>query len=551
MLLFTYGRRNDRMIISDQTHKERIGMRRYFNTEGLCKPDEHYMVRLDDRLERIKRLFIDRGKYFVINRGRQYGKTTLLRALAEYLREDYLVFSMDFQMMSSASFENEKKFVKAFTRDFVKAGIDKGDESVLEELTALENGGFCDMDEMFVQLGRICRRSKLPVVMMVDEVDSASNNQVFLDFLGQLRDGYLNRHDRTVFWSVILAGVYDIKNLKQKIRPDGEHKYNSPWNIAADFNVEMKFSTQDIAGMLEEYEQDHQTGMEIAEIAELIYEYTEGYPYMVSRICQLMDEELAGAGMFPDTQSVWTKNGVQEAVKLFLSMNSVLFDDMVKKLTDFPKLKEMLKEILFRGREYIYERDNPFIDLGIMFGFLKQQNHTVRVANRIFEMKLYNLFLSEEETENPGYDAGDFDKNQFMIGTHLNMELVMTKFAEHFTEIYGDYEEKFLEENGRRFFLLYLRPIINGTGNYYVEAQTRDRKRTDIIVDYLGEQFVIELKIWRGEEYQNRGKQQLFEYLEYYHQDKGYLLSFHFNRKKQTGVRRIAYQGKEIVEVVV
>ena len=54
---------------------------RYFNTEGLCRPEEHYMVQLDDRMEQIKTLFVDRKKYFVINRGRQYGKTTTLRAL--------------------------------------------------------------------------------------------------------------------------------------------------------------------------------------------------------------------------------------------------------------------------------------------------------------------------------------------------------------------------------------------------------------------------------------------------------------------------------------
>lgn len=35
----------------------------YFNTEGICRPEEHYMVRLDGRLEQIKRLLIDRKKY--------------------------------------------------------------------------------------------------------------------------------------------------------------------------------------------------------------------------------------------------------------------------------------------------------------------------------------------------------------------------------------------------------------------------------------------------------------------------------------------------------
>lgn len=45
-------------------------MRRYFNTEGQCEPEEHFMVRLEERLEKIKTLYVDRGKYFVINRGR-------------------------------------------------------------------------------------------------------------------------------------------------------------------------------------------------------------------------------------------------------------------------------------------------------------------------------------------------------------------------------------------------------------------------------------------------------------------------------------------------
>lgn len=98
---------------------------------------------------------------------------------------------------------------------------------------------------------------------------------------------------------------------------------------------------------------------------------------------------------------------------------------------------------------------------------------------------------------------------------------------------------------------MYLKPIINGTGNYYLEAQTRDARRTDVIVDYAGEQFVIEMKIWHGNEYKERGEKQLSEYLDYYRQKKGYLLSFNFNRKKEPGVKRILVDGKMIVEAVV
>ena len=148
------------------------------------------------------------------------------------------------------------------------------------------------LDKMFRCLSKICRTAKKPIVLMIDEVDSASNNQVFIDFLAQLRGYYLARDRRPIFHSVILAGVYDIKNLKLKIRPDSEHQYNSPWNIAADFDIDMSFSADQIKAMLTEYESDHQTGMDRRAVAEAIYRYTSGYPYLVSAVCKLMDEKL-------------------------------------------------------------------------------------------------------------------------------------------------------------------------------------------------------------------------------------------------------------------
>ena len=143
------------------------------------------------------------------------------------------------------------------------------------------------------------------------------------------------------------------------------------------------------------------------------------------------------------------------------------------------------------------------------------------------------------------------DRNQFIVSGMLQMPLVMQKFYEYYEEIYSEKDQKFIEENGRKLFLLFLKPIINGTGNYYIEARTRDNKRTDIIIDYKGKQFVIELKIWRGNEYNQRARQQIFEYLDYYQKEEGYLLSFNFNKNKETGIKKIEYKGKHIIETVV
>ena len=519
-------------------------MERSFNITGACNPQEHYMVNLDSRLAEIKKM-VDAGKYFVINRGRQYGKTTTLKALKKYLSEDYIIISMDFQIqMSSAKFQDEKSFSAAFANAFLFAMKRYSHSAEVEE--SLKNlkrslSETFELVELFICLSEWCEESAKAVILIIDEVDSASNNQVFLDFLAQLRGYYLNRNRKPTFQSVILAGVHDIRNLRQKIRPDAEHKHNSPWNIASPFEVDMSFSPDDIAGMLTDYENEHHTRMDIQKISQLIYDYTSGYPVLVSSICKLIDENFK-----------WSESSVSEAVKVILKENNALFESLINKIEDYPDLYDYLYQILIEGRRISYNPDDSVIKLAMMYGFVKEENGSVVIANRIFETRLYNAILTNKQMQKTSiFKAGENDKSQFITGNHLNMELILKKFILHFNDIYGSQPDKFKEDDGRKLFLLYLRPIINGTGNYYIEAQTRDQRRTDVIVDYLGKQYVIELKIWHGDEYNTQGEKQLSEYLDYYHIDKGYLLSFNFNKNKQSGMHTVELNGRTIVEAVV
>ena len=86
-------------------------------------------------------------------------------------------------------------------------------------------------------------------------------------------------------------------------------------------------------------------------------------------------------------------------MKCLLREPNTLFDDMTKKLLDYPQLREMLQNILFGGVDFPFKRENPVIDLGVTFGFLKDRDGVVAVANRIFETHLYDLFLSEMALE--------------------------------------------------------------------------------------------------------------------------------------------------------
>ena len=534
-------------------------MSKIFNVNADCKPDLHYMVDINERLKQIK-VMVDAGQYFTINRARQYGKTTTLKAMGRFLKKEYVVVSLDFQKIGNAKFKTENTFSLAFAKIFLGA-LEKNSEAYgddffsvinIMETAVSERQEYFDLQELFECLSNICKYFVKPLVLIIDEADAAANNQIFLDFLAQLRACYIDRDETPTFQSVILAGVYDIKNLKRKLRPEDSHKMNSPWNIAADFLVDMSFSSNDIAGMLMEYETDYKTKMNVEEMASLLSDYTSGYPFLVSRLCKLIDERVAGNGDFQDKSAAWTKEGFLEAVKLLLAESNTLFESLINKLEDYPELDEMLRDLLFRGKEIVYVIGIRSIEMALMFGFVKKSNNTILVANRIFETLLYNLFLASPVLrQDEIYDAALKNKNQFIQNGHLNMRLVLEKFVRHFDDLYGDRGQSFLEEDGRRYFLLYLRPIINGVGNYYIESQTRNMERTDVIIDYNKEQFIIELKIWRGNEYHTRGERQLSDYLNYYQLDKGYMLSFNFNQKKEVGVKEIAVGDKVIVEAVV
>ena len=533
-------------------------MARIFNVTGSCNPKLHYMVDITSKLEEIKKL-VDAGAYFTINRARQYGKTTTLNALAEYLGNQYIVVFLDFQRIGNGEFEAENVFSAAFS-EYMLDEIENSDlkdfldNNILEKIkTESLNPTAFSLRKLFGLLSKLCRTAEKPVVLMIDEVDSAANNQVFLDFLAQLRALYLDRISRNypTFQSVILAGVYDVKNIKRKIRAEEEHRVNSPWNIATEFNVNMSFSKDEIAGMLEEYEADYHTGMDAGQIAGLIYDSTAGYPFLVSRLCKLIDEKVSGTEDFPDRRAAWTEAGYVEAEKMLVHEKNTLFESLTGKLIDYLDLKRLLSAILFEGKTMSYAAGNPSIEMATMLGFVKNVKNTVAVSNRIFEMVLYNQFLSEEEVNSAVYASALSDRNQFIQGGKLNMKLVLERFVVAFTELYKDRDDTFKEEMGRKYFMLFLKPIINGTGHSYIEARTRNMRRTDIIVDYRGEQFVVELKIWRGQKYHAEGEQQIAEYLDYYELKKGYMLIFNFNQKKEIGVVEKQYGNRILIEATV
>ena len=152
-----------------------------FNTTGVCIPEKHYMVNIQGRLDEI-RVMVDAGEYFCINRARQYGKTTTLAMLKKKLEPEYEVISLDFQDISVADFKTDGLFVQAFSRmirNKKRTGlqIPEAIDAKLEEYIGRSRDK-ANLLDLFTLISDWCELSEKELVLIIDEVDSASNNQI-------------------------------------------------------------------------------------------------------------------------------------------------------------------------------------------------------------------------------------------------------------------------------------------------------------------------------------------------------------------------------------
>ncbi|MFT8316162.1 MAG: AAA family ATPase [Clostridium sp.] len=513
-------------------------MGRKFNTTGVCIPHLHYMVDISNKLDKIEGM-VRSGEYFVINRPRQYGKTTTMYMLEQDLKEEYLILSISFEGIGDKVFESESEFSVSFLKILAKAAKYQ-DKEISKFILELVNG-VNNFELLSESITDLVEESKKEVVLLVDEVDKSSNNQLFLSFLGMLRNKFLLRQqgkDRA-FHSVILAGVYDIKNLKLKIRDDYEKKYNSPWNIATNFKVDMSFNDEEIATMLKEYSKDKNISINVKEISERIYFYTSGYPFLVSRLCEIMDDNL-----LLDSKSAWGSENINKAVKQLLQESNTLFDDLIKNIENNNELREYIFDLTINATEKTFNIHNPLIDLGIVFGYFKNLDGRVKISNRIFEQMLYNYFSSklENKTDMSNYNF----RENFIINNKLDFKNIVLRFQQFMKEQYSSIDSKFIEREGRLLFLAFIKPIINGVGFDFKEVQVSEEKRLDIVITYLQNKYLVELKIWRGQEYHKKGLKQLYDYMDIQELNTSYLVVYDFNKSKEYKNEKLIYKDKEI-----
>ncbi|MBN2443852.1 MAG: AAA-like domain-containing protein [Spirochaetales bacterium] len=354
-----------------------------FNFMGTCIPEMHYMVNISSKLEPALKL-IAKGKYLTLHYPRQFGKTTTLLLLERELeKRGYLPVSISFEGIGDVVFANEKIFGQTFMRKISESFNYTNKELATYLLNQRE--GIENFDTLSQVISQAVLDLKKEVVLFIDEVDAGSNNNLFIHFLGMLREKYLRRNagkDYT-FRSVILAGVYDVKSLKLKIREGQDAKYNSPWNIAMEYPADLSFTSKEIETMLIDYSEDKKISMDIPLVAERLHHFTSGYPFLVSRLCSIIHEDII-------KKSEWSPEYVDRAVALMLRENNTNFDSLIKNLENNQDLYALVEKVILDDIKLEHSEQNKIIKLGMIHGIFKKAQY-LEINNLVYKELIYNF----------------------------------------------------------------------------------------------------------------------------------------------------------------
>ncbi|MDR2752528.1 MAG: ATP-binding protein [Clostridiales bacterium] len=317
-----------------------------FNTKGPCRPGDHYMV--NSPISNFKTL-IDKNPFISICRPHLYSKSTTLNALRRIVEPEYIFLAISFKNYDASYNTDEKAFC-----DFIRTQLHKAFKLKRTSLSKASQDVFFSvyddskprppLSKLIDAMLRMRSESRQRVVLALDDMDAAKDSETFPHFLGMLSYGLPSR--TATLWGalkcLILVSVADLKSFTFNTDPRNQPKICS---AAVPFEHDMSLPPGEILEMIEEYKDDHRLKFDTPYMSSLLTMYTSGYPFLVSKLCALIHDQVGEAGKFADLDASWTHEGLIAALKILDSDPNVpLYHPLARQFFSGEKLKALLEQ---------------------------------------------------------------------------------------------------------------------------------------------------------------------------------------------------------------
>lgn len=480
--------------------------KRYFNTSGPNIIEEHYTLMRPQLVAQGVEM-VERNRYFTIWAPRQTGKSTYFQLLATQLRlTGYKVLLISVESYQNAS---ESYFLRRIREQ-------------LEEQTQL----LIDPKAIAELEGEFSALKKGRLVLIIDEIEGL-NPDLFGQFLHSIRQLYHSRLAHCLK-SVILVGVSNIVGIIED--------HSSPFNIAD--NLAVPYFTRE-----ETFELLHQHEVETEQIFEekvkaKISDITANQPGLVNGFAAKLVKEAKGKDkiVFADYLKVedWY-------------ITEVIDKNISNVLKHARKNRPFVEQLLYTDSPIPFRINRPEIKALHTLGLIqKDSKGNVVFWVPLYKKVLFDAFYPEINGESDYFfnqikNFFDLVKDgeinfDFLIDNYKayvkrrSFSAFMEKDAQ--TGKYKSIKEAALKYSFETYISLFLDHI---EAQSYIEAGT-GLGRSDILINYRNNEYVIETKVYRYPLQVQKGLKQLAYYCQSIGISQGLYLIFVSNRLQIQGI---------------
>ena len=497
-----------------------VGMERFFNIAGPCKPSDHYMLPAMARLPDVPSL-IRKKQYFVVHAQRQCGKTTAFLALAKEIN------AKDERVALYCSLEVANAFPKAadgipIICDLIRAAAGRlpavaADARLKANMEALPREGLIAngisnlLSMVSVAVGR-------PLVVFFDEADCLGEGTL-LTFLRQLRDGAISLEKGVDFpASIALIGMRDIRDYKARIRPDSESLGSaSPFNVLTEAMSLRTFTDEEVAALYAQHTAETGQVFEPEAVRRACL-YSGGQPYLVNALARWCVEKIHGERY----GEAITAEDMHEAKEKIIRERGTHLDSLMERMKE-PRVRRVVEPVMLGGMTDFDELQDDVrfvIDLGI----LKMDGKILKPANPMYS-EIIGRYLSWGTQQSMGVTVPE---TPWVKDDGLDMQGLLLAFQDFWRENAGMNKAPFEYNEAYPHIVLQacLQRVINGGGEI-IREMALGKGALDLGVLFRGAKYAIEVKLkYNYEKNPEKAYDQVGRYMDHLGVPEGWLVVF-------------------------
>ena len=519
---------------------------RSFETRGPVNPEDNYVVaRTEELADYVDRL--EKGRYIVLFAPRQTGKTTLFRNGLDALKRKengYFPIQLNFEMYVDI---DATVFYSSFCNEIckkIKNVYQERGQNLPEELNQfLVSAQITDsvsMLEFFETLGSLLANQRF--VIIIDEFDAIPPSAL-RGFLHTLRQIYLSGKDRCPY-SVGIVGVKNITQLNYD-------RSISPFNIQDEFNLN-NFTLQQVEELLSQYTDEVGQPFDM-QVIESIHKQTAGQPVLVNRFAQILTEEMD----IPKNEPITMDHFSIAHISLLQESNTNI-SHLVTNIRKNRNFEKLLMKIASNDEGVEFTLHNDLISELATYGVIsKGADGMCEIVNPIYHYCIMRAFKPPVNGLEQDYlpeDTHDGFRDYLTPEGDIQMDALLDNFRDFIARAgfkILQVPETPQEYVGQHLLFAYLSQFVQIVGGVmYLEVQT-GRGRMDILILHNNRKYIVETKLWSGENRYQRGKAQLAAYVRSEKAVEGYYVVFNHRKTAEDRVENETLEGFKIRSYVI